>query len=133
MKAIKSPAVSKYKKTFEQKFDSDKTVSPTVNSDTGGTKKWGVSRDAAAIGINFTTKDDKHGFPYTYLQRWRITLHGEIHLKYSEGLVIIKGNNLEPLYHDICRYRLFEIAVDDYSNGTIVDEINVKLNDEVLK
>lgn len=133
MKPLSSPKVSKYKKKLGHDFDAPASKSLESNTDEQALKKWTVSRDNASIAINFITEDECHGFPYTYLQRWRFTLKGEIHLKYSEGLVIIKGSDLLPLYHDICRYRLIEVTLDEFSNGTTVDNINVKLNDEALK
>ncbi|MCG8382914.1 MAG: hypothetical protein MJA28_11985 [Gammaproteobacteria bacterium] len=121
------PAVSKYKKTFEQKFTSD--VADTRDDQTA-IKTWGVTRDAASIGINFILPNERQSFPYTYLQRWRLTETGEIQLKFSEGLVTITGKDLAPLYQDICRYRLHELTVESFSNGTVVDAITIKLNDE---
>ena len=133
-KPIQSPKITKYKKQLHNEFSTPEPKSIETDSHPSSeAKTWAVSRDHGALTVNFITNDDEQGFPYTYLQRWRMTLQGDVHLKFSEGLVIIKGKELRPLYKDICRYRLIELSIDKFTNGTEVDDIEIKLNDEVLK
>lgn len=89
----------------------------------------------AMLDIQLTT-GERYGLPYSYLIWVKYDPEKGVLLRFSSYLVLVKGRNLQQLYHGLLQQRVEWIAAEDPryddgpESGVFIHEIDVRVPDK---